>query len=101
MDEFNFAKRRKCEDKDGGNVYYQSNSTYDIKSALIHDNIPLSDNIHGPFIMFPPELLHTSGSGLIMYMLESLCNIKNWMSRKIPYSILHDRFSILYDFGAM
>jgi hypothetical protein len=34
--------------------------------------MPLSDNVHGPFRMMPPELLHTSGSGLIMYMFESL-----------------------------
>jgi hypothetical protein len=32
----------------------------------------LSDNVHGPFRMMPPELLHTSGSRLIMYMFESL-----------------------------
>ena len=37
LDEFNFAKRQKCEDEDGGKVYYQSNSMYDIKNALIHD----------------------------------------------------------------
>jgi hypothetical protein len=35
--------------------------------------MPLSNNVHGPFRMMPPELLHTSGSGLIMYMFESLC----------------------------
>ncbi len=34
--------------------------------------MPLYDHIHGPFKMMPPELLHTSGSGLIMYMFESL-----------------------------
>jgi len=34
--------------------------------------MPLSNNVHGPFRMMPPELLHTSGSGLIMYMFESL-----------------------------
>jgi hypothetical protein len=33
---------------------------------------PLSDNIHGPYKTMPPELLHTSGSGLIMYIFESL-----------------------------
>jgi hypothetical protein len=32
----------------------------------------LSNNVHGPFRMMPPELLHMSGSGLIMYMFESL-----------------------------
>ncbi len=35
--------------------------------------MPLSDNVHGPFKMMPPELLHMLGSGLIMYMFESLC----------------------------
>jgi hypothetical protein len=35
--------------------------------------MPLSNNVHGPFRMMLPELLHTSGSGLIMYMFESLC----------------------------
>ncbi len=34
--------------------------------------LPLSDDIHGPYKMMPPEFLHTSGSGLIMYMFESL-----------------------------
>jgi hypothetical protein len=34
--------------------------------------MPLSDNVHGPFRMMPPELLHKLGSGLIMYMFESL-----------------------------
>jgi hypothetical protein len=33
---------------------------------------PLSDDIHGPYKMMPSELLHTSESGLIMYMFESL-----------------------------
>jgi hypothetical protein len=45
---------------------------YDIRNALIEKSLPLSDNIHGPYKMMPPELLHTSGSGLIMYMFESL-----------------------------
>ncbi len=47
-------------------------SMYDIKNALTEQSLPLSDNIHGPYKMMPPELLHTSGSGLIMYMFESL-----------------------------
>jgi hypothetical protein len=34
--------------------------------------MPLSDNVHRPFRMMPPKLLHTSGSGLIKYMYESL-----------------------------
>jgi hypothetical protein len=34
---------------------------------------PLSDNHYGPYGMMPLELLHTSGSGLMKYMLKSLC----------------------------
>jgi hypothetical protein len=39
---------------------------------LLEKHLPLSDDIHGPYKMMPPELLHTSGSGLIMYMFELL-----------------------------
>jgi hypothetical protein len=45
---------------------------YDIRNALTEKSLPLSDNIHGPYKMMPPELLHISGSGLTMYMFESL-----------------------------
>jgi hypothetical protein len=45
---------------------------YDIRNALTEMILPLSDNIHGPYRMMPPQHLHTSGSGLIMYMFESL-----------------------------
>jgi hypothetical protein len=72
LDDLMIAKRRKCEDDDGGKEYYKSISTYDIVHSLIDKNLPLSDSIHGPYKMMPPELLHTSGSGLIMYMFESL-----------------------------
>jgi hypothetical protein len=34
--------------------------------------MPLSDNIHGPYCMMPPKLLHTSESCLIQHMFESL-----------------------------
>ena len=45
---------------------------YYIRNALTEKSLPLSDNLHGPYKMMPPELLHTSGSGLvIMYMFES------------------------------
>jgi hypothetical protein len=49
----------------------KSMSQYDVKNALINKNLPLSDNHHGPYGMMPPELLHTSGSGLIKYMCSS------------------------------
>jgi hypothetical protein len=44
---------------------------YDIRNALTEKSLPLSDNIHKLYKMMPPELSHTSGSGLIMYMFES------------------------------
>jgi hypothetical protein len=72
MADINLAKKRKQEDEDAGIKYYRSTSMYDIKNALTEKSLSLSNNIHGPYKMMPPELLHTSGSGLIMYMFESL-----------------------------
>jgi hypothetical protein len=72
MDKINLAKKRKQDNEDARIEYYHLMSMYDIKSALTEKILPLSDNIHGPYTMMPPELLHTSGSGLIMYMFESL-----------------------------
>ena len=63
---------KRNDDEDKGVQYLKSVSRYDIKNALLHRYLPLSDDIHGPYKMMPPELLHTSGSGLIMYMFESL-----------------------------
>jgi hypothetical protein len=74
MEDINFAKKRKQEDEDGGIEYYRSISMYDIRNALTEKSLQLSYNIHGPYKMMPPELLHTSGSGLIIYMFESLRN---------------------------
>ena len=66
------AQLRKRTDEDGGKQYFKSLSKYDIQNALMEKNLPLSDLIHGAFKMMPPELLHTSGSGIIMYIFESL-----------------------------
>ena len=72
MEDIQFAKKRKRGDEDAWIEYYQSISTYDIWNALTEKSLPLSDNIHGPYKMMTPELVHTSGSGLIMYIFESL-----------------------------
>jgi hypothetical protein len=72
MEDINYAKIRKRDNKDAGIEYDRSISMYDIRNALTKKSLPLSDNIRGPYTMMPPELLHTSGSGLIMYMFESL-----------------------------
>ncbi len=68
------GKRRKQNDNDGGIQYFKSMSRFDINNAFLEKHLLLSNHIHGPFKMMPPELLHTSGSGLIMYLLESLCH---------------------------
>ena len=47
-------------------------SQYDIKNALSAKDLPLSDKVHGAHCMMPPELLYTSGSGIIKYIFESL-----------------------------
>jgi hypothetical protein len=72
MADINYAKKRKQEDEDAEIEYYCSISMYDIRNALTKKILPLSDNIHGPYKIMLPELLHTSGRELIMYMFESL-----------------------------
>ncbi len=64
--------RRKQNDEDGRIQYFRSASRYDINNAFPEKHLLLSDHVHGPFKMMPPKLLHTSGSGLIMYMFELL-----------------------------
>jgi hypothetical protein len=66
------AKRLKRDNFEEGLLQLKKMSRYDIKNALTDKNMPLSDQIHGPYCIMPPELLHTSGSGLIKYMFESL-----------------------------
>jgi hypothetical protein len=66
------AKRLKRIDENQRLFKLKEMSRYDIKNALTKKYTPLADNIHGPYCMIPPELLHTSGSGLILYMFESL-----------------------------
>jgi hypothetical protein len=72
IDNMILAKKRKRVDEDAEIEYYRLMYMYDIKHALTEKSLPLSDIIHGPYKMMPSELLHTSGSGLIMYMFESL-----------------------------
>jgi hypothetical protein len=72
LDNIHRATMGKQNDNDGGKQYFKSVSCYDIKNAFLEQFMPLSDNVHGLFRMMPPESLHTSGSGLIMYMFKSL-----------------------------
>ena len=62
----------KLSDEKQGQLHFKQILRYDIVNALTDKSLPLSDDIHGPYQMTPPELLHTSGSGIISYMFESL-----------------------------
>ena len=59
-------------DEDIALTRFKEISRYPISNALTKKYMPLSDVLHGPYCMMPPELLHTSGSGLIKYMLQSM-----------------------------
>jgi hypothetical protein len=74
LQDVHMGRRRKQDIKDGGIQYFRSVSRYDINNAFLKKHLPLSDNVHGPYKMMPPELLNTSGSGSKMYMFESLCH---------------------------
>ena len=68
-------------------------SKHPIINALTQDNLPLSDLIYGPYRMMPPELLHTSGSGLIMYMFGSLKDQVTSQKKREGLDTLHQKMS--------
>jgi hypothetical protein len=72
IEEMRAVKRLKRENNKEGLTNLKLMSQYNINNALTDKYMPLSDNWHGPYGMMPPEILHTSGSGLIKYMFESL-----------------------------
>ncbi len=73
LDDIQQDNIRKQHDNDGGKQYFKSVSRYNIKIAFLQGFMPLSNNVHGPFRMMLPELLHMSGSELNKYMFEFLC----------------------------
>jgi hypothetical protein len=99
LDDMRKAKRRKTKATTEAEKtrIFQLYSKHDIRNALTEKNIPLSDAVHGPYRMMPPELLHTSGSGLIMYMFSSLRSIfgsgKDGMDKRELLDKLHQRLS--------
>jgi hypothetical protein len=72
LEDMRHAKKIKLSDEKQGHYHFKQISRYDIVNALTDTSLPLSDDIHGPYRMTPPELLHTSGSGIISYMFN-LC----------------------------
>ena len=61
-------------DRQAGMLLYQTLSRHPIRNALTEKGLPLSDALHGPFRMTPPELLHTSGAGLILYIFRVIAD---------------------------
>jgi hypothetical protein len=49
-------------------------SKHNIVNAFMHEDLSLSDQIHGISCMTPPERLHTTSAGLTKYMIGSLGN---------------------------
>ena len=72
LDDMRYAKITKANDNKEGTDLYKRMSKHDVRNILTDPNLPLSDKEHGPYRMMPPELLHTSGSGLIMYIFKAL-----------------------------
>jgi hypothetical protein len=72
LEDMQLTKRIKLNNERKGQDHFKLISRYVIVNALDDKYMPLSDDCHGPYRMMPPELLHTSGSGLILYMFELL-----------------------------
>ena len=72
VDEMADAQALLRRDRTAGLELFQSMSRYPIVNALLQPGLPLSDDIYGPYRMTPPELLHTSGAGLILYIFKAL-----------------------------
>ena len=51
---------------------FKKMSRHFLNNALFQQNLPLADTKYGANRMQPPEMLHVSDAGLIIYMMESL-----------------------------
>jgi len=70
IDEMCNAKRLKIWNENEGEIAFRKISRYNIGNAF--SDLPLSDIANGLNALFPPELLHTSAAGIIIYIFESL-----------------------------
>ena len=94
-------RKRKFDTMAQQDKVFKALSKHDIKLALMDHDIHLSDERHGIFRMMPPELLHTSGSGLIMYMFEVLKAMygggKDALEMRLLLDRLHQRIARDFD----
>ena len=66
------AKRLKINNQNKRAELLRNMSRYDIDNAFLDSDLPLSDIVHGPNRLMPPELLHAGAQGIVMYIFESL-----------------------------
>ena len=74
LDEMREAYSLLQTDRKEGLLHFKSISRRRIVNALLQPGLPMSDQIYGAFWMTPPELLHTSGAGLILYMFRVIAD---------------------------
>ena len=72
LHEMRCAYLLKLNDEAAGLDRYRELSRYPIKNALSRKYMPLSDNVHGPSRMMPPEVLHVFYAGLLRYIFTSM-----------------------------
>ena len=72
LDEMRCAYLLKLNDESAGLDRYRELSRYAIKNSLTRKHMPLSDNVHGPSRMMPPEVLHVFYAGLLRYIFTSM-----------------------------
>jgi hypothetical protein len=63
-----------CTNESAKRDVYKEFSKHNIVNAFMHEDLPLSDQLHGIYPMTLPERLHTTSEGLTKYMVDSLCN---------------------------
>ena len=72
MEVMHEAKRLKINNENKRAELLRNMSRYDIDNAFLDSDLPLSDIIHGPNRLMPPELLHAGAQGIVMYIFKSL-----------------------------
>ncbi len=70
---------------------FKKMSRHYLKNALFQQNLPLADTKYGPNRMQPPEMLHVSDAGLIIYMMESLQGLIGCGASRLELDRLHVR----------
>ena len=92
LEEMRQARCRKASamNEEEKKAVFRNISKHDIENAFTLPHMPLSNLIHGIFKMSPPEILHTSGTGIIKYVFQNMDD-KLSAENKRQYFSLHCR----------